>query len=137
MFRVAVFVALVTTAPHLSPQAQTRVFPFYSATEGSGFAVECRNPEPGKPLTLSPDYKFDGVQPERRGSAGTGELPTGDTWLAVMMLHAQPISTRRSIPGMRRRDLTLDLKPGPHKIAFSCGAAWSHEITFYWEGLPR
>ena len=102
-----------------------------------GFAVECHNPDPGKPSILSPESKLDGVQPERRGMAGVGGLPTGDTYLTVMMLHGQPITTARSIPGARRRDLTLDLKPGQHKIAFSCGAGWSDEITFYWEGLPR
>jgi len=137
MLRLGLFLSLAATVSHLPVQERTRVNPFFSTSQGSGFAVECHNPDPGKPSTLTSEIKFDGVVQERRGSVGMGGLPSGATYLEVIMLHAERISSASSIRGFRRRDVTLDLKPGLHKIAFSCGASWSDEVAFYWDGLPQ
>lgn len=124
----------------VSDQTRTVASPFFSTSDGAGFVVDCRNSgSVAIEFPQSSEVRVDGVpqKPLMNFQGGWFPKAPGASWNELITLHAQHPSQVRSLGFNVHRQLTLDLTPGRHTIAFACGEGWSDEIPFYWNSLPH
>jgi len=145
MKSIAAIIFLLCGCLFAQEPSKPQIAPFFDRIDdGPAFFVECRNTSDqtlsSGAILWTKALRLDGTivpEPRLRVMPGlTMDVAPGETWQGILSLRqsSRPFTPAPKFGAMVRSSRVLAIREGKHTIAVQCGAVWSDEFTFYWEG---